>query len=267
MTASNPATTPSAAAVSSGLSVNRLPSTDALAGTRLLFTLQDGTPMTLDFDHSHGCAWSNIPGITLAGSGRATVDVVEGAPGVYFIDLLLPDMAMQTADVIVDMDTRHALVVSSSLNEPVERRTRLSQQFTTAIVGDASTVAIGPKPAPTRDLIDHRALYHYSPDTTYEHIYINSNWYAYQCVNGVRRGDCGCDHASYYKIADDVYVVAWREILIDIAAVFVYDMKAKRTTGKAWGVIGKPLELRNVPAGAFIEPLHGAGYPAGIVLV
>lgn len=261
---SNAPSPPSAAAVASGLSFNRLPACDALKGTTLILTA-DGAAATITFDASNGCTWSALPGMLQSRAGTATTDVVEAAPGVYFIDLLLPGLANETANVIVDTNTRHALVVTSQLNPPVQRATRLTQVFTAAVIGDAALAPRGPAPAPTRDLIDHRALYHYSPDTTYEHIYINSKWYAYQCLNGVRRGDCGCDHASYYKMADDLYVVTWREILIDIAAVFVYDMKAKRTTGKAWGVIGN--ELRNVPAGAFIEALSGANYPKEVELV
>ena len=96
------------------------------------------------------------------------------------------DRAQETANIIADTNTGHALVVTSQLNPPVERATRLTQSFTAATIG---AIAVrGAAPAPTRDLVDHRALYHYSPDTTYEHIYINTKWYAYQCIKGVRRG-------------------------------------------------------------------------------
>lgn len=252
----------SAAAVASGLSFNRLASTGRLAGTTL--TLEaDGKTATIAFDAGNGCRFENLFGMQIEASGTATTDVVEAAPGVFFIDLLLPGRAQETANIVADTNTGHALVVTSQLNPPVARETRLTQSFTAATIGGIAVR--GAAPAPTRDLVDHRALYHYSPDTTYEHIYINTKWYAYQCIKGVRRGDCGCDHVSYYKLADDLYVVTWREILIDIAAVFVYDMKAKRTTGKAWGVIGD--ELRNVPAGAFIEALSGANYPGDVELV
>jgi hypothetical protein len=56
-------------------------------------------------------------------------------------------------------------------------------------------------------------------------------------------------------------------MLIDIAAVFVYDMSAMRTTGKAWGMVGASTEIRNIPAGAYIEPLASAVYPAELLPV
>ena len=44
---------------------------------------------------------------------------------------------------------------------------------------------------PTRDLIGTRALYRYSETTVYEHIYLNTGWYSYQCLKGLRRGGAG----------------------------------------------------------------------------
>jgi hypothetical protein len=41
-------------------------------------------------------------------------------------------------------------------------------------------------------------------------------------------------------------------------------MKATRTTGKASGTPGTSKEIRNIPAGAFIEPLARAAYPADV---
>lgn len=81
---------------------------------------------------------------------------------------------------------------------------------------------------------------------------------------GLRKGDAGCDPASYWKLGDDLYVVTWRELLIDIAAVFVYDMTGLRTTGKAWGLSGQATEVRNIAAGAVIEPLPTTRYPADV---
>ncbi|WP_158290193.1 SDR family NAD(P)-dependent oxidoreductase [Ramlibacter sp. WS9] len=257
---------PSAAAVASGLSVNRLPSTRALAGKVWKLVLQDGASAQLQFDaQGNGCRWQGLPGLTLPAQGTATADVVEAAPGVFFVDLML-EPPQETVAVCADTRSGQALVVASRMGER-ERpgATRFRQRFTAAMLGGAAAEA--PTSAPTMDLIGRRALYRYSDDTVYEHVYLNSNWYAYQSLKGMRRGDAGCDEASYFKLADDLYVVAWRELLIDIAAVFVYDMKAMRTTGKAWGIVGASTEIRNIPAGAFIEPLASTVYPGDVLPV
>jgi len=259
---------PSSAAVASGLSVDRQPSTDRLAGSTLAVALADGTTAELAFAAGGTLRWSGLPGFGLARSGTSPVDVVEAAPGVLLATVMLPPSARETMAIILDTAHRHVLFVASRLadDRPFERRTRMSQRFTNGVLGDGSAAPVGPAPAPTRDLIGTRAIYRYSEDTIYEHIYLNSRWYSYQCLRGARRGDCGTDETSYLKIRDDVYVVTWREILIDLAAVFVYDMKARRSTGCAWGTPGNLTEPRHVLTGARFERLNDAGYPADIEL-
>nr|WP_316642312.1 SDR family NAD(P)-dependent oxidoreductase [uncultured Roseateles sp.] len=253
---------PSAAAVAGGLAGNRLPQSALLRGTRLQLNLEGGTVAALQFGADERCRWSGLPGFELPAEGGATVDVVEAAPGVFFIDLLLDAPGDQTVAVVADTRHQRGLVVATRMGaRSAPGETRFSQRFTTAVLGPAGTQPTGSAPAPTQDLTGRRALYIYDEHTVYEHLYLNSKWYAYQAIKGVRRSDAGCDEASYYRIADDVYVVTWRELLIDIAAVFVYDMKALRTTGKAWGTPGAATEIMNIPAGARIQPLATAVYP------
>jgi NAD(P)-dependent dehydrogenase (short-subunit alcohol dehydrogenase family) len=260
---------PSAAAVAGGLAGNRLPQSAAWHGRVLELTLEDGIATRLVFDAQGGCQWTRLPGFDLPPAGSAVADVVEAAPGVYFIDLLLGDgQSDQTVCLFADTRSQHALLVATRMGaRSAPGETRFSQRFTTAVLGPAATQPKGPAPAPTQDLNGKRALYIYDDSTVYEHLYLNANWYAYQAIKGVRRGDAGCDEASYYKLADDVYIVTWRELLIDIAAVFVYDMQALRSTGKAWGMPGAATEILNIPAGAVIHPLTETAYPPGMAPV
>lgn len=260
---------PSSAAVASGLSVNRQASTNRLAGQTLEIDLETGDRVTLSFLADGTLRWQGLPGLALDGSGTCPVDVVEAAPDVLFITTMLPARGRETMAIALDQSTHHALFIASQLAEacqPFERKTNVAQRFTTGRLRGAPAPAQLPPPAPTRDLIGTRAIYRYSKDTVYEHIYLNTRWYSYQCLKGMRKGDCGTDEASYWKIRDDVYVVTWREILIDLAASFVYDMKASRSTGCAWGTPGGLPEPRHILTGAFFEKLNDAGYPADIDL-
>ncbi|MCC7101342.1 MAG: SDR family NAD(P)-dependent oxidoreductase [Rubrivivax sp.] len=251
------------AAIVSGLDGNRLPASARWRGQTLALQLDEGGSLELAFDDADGCRWRGLPGFHLAAEGRARADVIEAAPGVFFIDLLLDEPQDQTMLIAADIEQRRALVVATRMNPRTPAApSRFEQRFSTAVVGGPGTVATGPVPAPTADLTGKRALYVYDDTTSYEHVYLNANWYAYQSIGGARRGDAGCDEASFYKLRDGVYVVTWRELLIDIAAVFVYDMAALQTTGKAWGTPQPGGPLLNIPAGAKIVPLTGTGYPA-----
>lgn len=260
---------PPAAGAAAGLGANRLPSSQALHGRTLSLDV-DGGPARLAFATDGTCRWQGLPGLGLPPAGSAQADVVEAAPGVWFIDLLLEDVDRQTVTLALHEPSRRALFVATAMGDrtphPEGRvkhavTTRFRQRFTPAVLegGPAS----GDVPAPTRELIGTRALYVYG-DTVYEHIYLNADWYAYNSIRGPRRGDAGCDQVTMYKLAEDVLVLAWREVLIDMAAVFVYDMKALRTTGKAWGTPGGESTVRNIAAGAHIVRLGTTAYPTGM---
>lgn len=264
-----PGGTPSAAG---GLAGNRLPSTRTLEGQALAFALDSAGTVRLAFQPGGSCHWEGLPGLQLPSTGTARVDVVEAAPGAYFVDLLLDAQAQpQTVVLAFDSHRRRALFVATAMGErtaPPPGRvkhavtTRFRQHFASAVLLGGE--ALGPAPAPTRALIGTRALYHYSPETVYEHVYLNSGWYAYNSIRGLRRGDAGCDEVTAWRLTEDVLVLAWREVLIDMAAIFVYDMRGLRTTGKAWGTPGGEAQVRNIPAGARIQPLNRTDYPAGM---
>jgi len=260
---------PPAASAAGGLATNRLPSTSALAGQVVELSLPEGTTARLEFADGSHCRWSGLPGLALPGAGSARADVVESAPGTWFIDLLLEGIERETVSLVVHRPSRRALCVATAMGERTERdpgrvrhavTTKFRQRFTPAVL-QANGPVTGEAPAPTRELIGTRALYVYGPETVYEHVYLNSGWYAYNSIRGMRRGDAGCDEASAYKVAEGVLVLAWREVLIDMAAVFVYDMAGLRTTGKAWGTPGGEAQVRNIPAGARIVTLGRTSYP------
>lgn len=263
------ASPPSSSAVASGLSVNRQASSNCLAGRRLDISLEAGGEAVLEFLTDGTLHWQGLPGSALDESGLCPVDVVDAAPDVLFIVAMLPARTRETMAIVVDHTTHHVLFVASALadDRPFDRKTRVSQRFTKGRLLGSKPPLQAPSPEPTRDLIGTRAIYRYSDDTAYEHIYLNTHWYSYQCLKGMRRGDCGTDEASYWKIREDVYVVTWREVLIDLAAAFVYDMRARRSTGCAWGTPGGLPEPRHILTGAFFERLNEAGYPADIELI
>ncbi|HSV53114.1 MAG TPA: SDR family NAD(P)-dependent oxidoreductase [Burkholderiaceae bacterium] len=255
----------------SGLAGNRLPPSNAFDERELALVLEDGGRAAVQFGTAGRCRWTGLPGFDLDASGSASADVVEAAPGVYFIDLLLDGSEKETVMIALDLRSGRALVTATAMGERTSRpagrvshalTTRFRQRFTTATLDGA--VVSGEAPALTRDLIGMRALYVYGPDTVYEHVYLSSDWYAYNSIKGMRRGDAGCDEITVHKLAHEVYVLAWREILIDIAAVFIYDMKGLRTTGKAWGTPGAEPGVRNIPAGASIQILGRTSYPKGM---
>lgn len=228
-----------------GIDGNRLPRTTALAGRSWSV---DGA--VLEFDEST-VDW---------GAGSAPYEAVEGAPGVFFVNYRSGEREAHV--LVADLATLRVLtVVSTIAEEPVPGVPRVSQRFTPGVLdlGDGREPT-GEAPAPTRDLIGWRALYRYSPNHLYEHVYLSSERYAWQCLVGAQRGHGDVDLATAWRIGPNRYVFTFREFRIPVATTWLYDLDALRTTGAFFGLNGAG-EVRNAPGGAHIIPLGRVTYP------
>jgi hypothetical protein len=169
------------------------------------------------------------------------------------------DNPMYAQVIVVDDSVGRTLTIAAAIaDEPTPGRPRVSQEFTPGVLAGAQVS--GRAPHPTRDLIGWRSLYRYSPNHLYEHVYLSSERYAWQCVVGEQRGHGDVDLATTYKISDNRYVFTFREFLIPVAATWLYDLDAMRTTGTFFG-LGAENAVRCAPGGAYIHELGRAVYP------
>jgi hypothetical protein len=243
---------------SPGIDTSRLPAAD-LTGSRLTVRLPAGPTVTYRFRDARTVEWWASGG---GWDGRGAVDpydAVEVGEHATFLDVPFVSSPGESLTTIFSRRTHRALGVHSRiLPEPVPDTPQVGQTFWTGAVGDGPPA--GPEPAPTRDLIGRRALYRYSPDHLYEHVYLSSQRYAWQCLRGVQRGHGDVDLATTYRFDADLYVFTFREFRIPVASVFLYDMRALTSTGKFLGLTGegRPQHTR---AGARILPLGSVAYP------
>ena len=113
----------------------------------------------------------------------------------------------------------------------------------------------------SRDLIGKRNLYRYSPHHLYEHVYISSERYAWQCVQGVQRGHGDMDMSTVWKFADGLYLFCFREFRIAVASVWLHDLGYQlMTTGVFLGINGDG-EAEHSRAGGHIYPIGSVDYP------
>ena len=121
----------------------------------------------------------------------------------------------------------------------------------------------GEVPALTRDLIGYRSINVYSDNHTYEHFYINSKRYAWQCLEGVQKGQGDMDYATYYKLEENMYLFCFREKIIPVASVFFFDFNKGTNTGKFLGLTSEG-EVENAGTGATIQKMSFNCYPTGV---
>ena len=244
-----------------GIATNRLPSSASLVGTAHTVQLSDRT-LRIDVESQHQLHLND----SATGSGSEWCEVLEVAPFTYFVDITLRQHPLRALTLIMNTQTRRAMLIDCVVrsSEEAGAQPRVAQEF---LVGHLSgRVPSGIAPHPTRDLIGLRTWQTYSPNHTYEHTYLSSERYCWQCLVGVQRGHGDVDMASYYQFAEDQYIFTFREFLIPVASVFFFNFASGRSTGKFLGLTGSG-EISNSPAGAFIQKASQATYAPEIAPV
>jgi hypothetical protein len=237
-----------------GIDGNRLPATAALAGTRQVIETDGGGRVGLEFVSADRVRWSED-----GRSGEDWYEAVEKRPGVFFVTRTYAGTPLRASVLVIDAGRGRSLAIESHIApQPTPGRPRVGQIFRPGVL--AGTAARGKPAEPTRDLIGWRALYRYSPNHLYEHVYLSSERYAWQCLVGEQRGHGDVDLATTWSLGDGLYVFTFREFLIPVAATWLYDLDAMRTTGVFFGLGGSGA-AQCAPGGALITELGRVAYP------
>jgi len=240
-----------------GIGTNRLPSTGALAGRELSLTLRAGR-LILAFESG-----SRVQCRQGATQDDAEYDAVEVAPSTYFIDMIFAPKLCEALTLVVNTATHRAISVRQVVRERrVEGEPLVEQHFSAGVLNDPLAAPTGPVPGPTRDLIGLRAFYRYSPRHLYEHVYLSSERYCWQCLVGEQRGHGDVDLATTWKFHENQYVFAFRELIIPVASVFFFNFLDLRSTGKFLGVSDEG-RVENRKAGALIQKSTVTRYEPG----
>jgi hypothetical protein len=236
-----------------GIDGNRIPADDRLAGTSFAID-DDAGRLSLDFRSGEQVHWQRGEH-----GGQDWYEHVEMRPGLHYLTTTFAADPLHAQVIVVNETSRHTLTIAARIaEEPTPGRPRVSQQFTPGRLADQRTS--GPAPAPTRELIGWRAQYRYSPNHLYEHVYLSSERYCWQCLVGEQRGHGDVDLASTWGLGDRLYVFTFREFLIPVAATWLYDLDAMRTVGTFFG-LGADGAVRCAPGGAYITELGRVSYP------
>lgn len=232
-----------------GIATNRLPSSDALAGRTLRIAFP-GSALELECTAAHEMRW-NAGG---KGLEKGWYEAIRVAPDTWFIDTKRGAAPKEAFTLLVNERSLRVLGIRCHVNDARAGvdEPRVQQEFLVGTLDAPGHEASGIVPHETRDLIGLRTFQTYSPNHTYEHTYLNSQRYAWQCLVGVQRGQGDVDMASYYQFDEDQYVFTFREFIIPVASVFFFNFSSGRSTGKFLGVTGAG-EVENNPAGAFMH--------------
>ena len=239
-----------------GIDTNRLPATEALAGSSHTISFEDGRRLELAFARGE-VKWSDSKN-----SATDKAEVIEVAPNTYFVEIVFAGRSKEAETLILNIQTRRVLSIYSIVRDAKDAvgEPQVAQIFRPgAMEGGAAS---GSVPHESRDLIGLRAHFTYSPNHVYEHTYLSSQRYAWQCLVGVQRGHGDVDLTTTYKFDENLYIFAFREFKIAVASTFFYNFNDMRSTGKFLGITGDG-RIQNSPAGAFIRKASMTYYLPG----
>ena len=239
-----------------GIDTNRLPATEALAGSSHNISFDDGRTLELAFAKSE-VKWSDGKE-----GGTDKSEVIEVAPKTNFVEIVFAGRPKEAETLIINTETRRVLSIYSVVRDLKESvgEPQVAQIFRAGVIDGG--VASGPVPHESRDLIGLRAHFTYSPNHVYEHTYLSSQRYSWQCLVGVQRGHGDVDLTTTYKFDDNLYIFTFREFKIAVASTFFYNFNDMRSTGKFLGITGDG-RIQNSPAGAFIRKASMTYYLPG----
>lgn len=240
-----------------GIDTYRLPSI-SLEGRQMNFTLDSGGTISLSFGPD-SVTWSASGEIEVNGASDP-YDAVQVRDKVFFLNLPLESREREAITIVWSENNGRAIVTRSHIDaEKIEGEPQVKQSFNAATLDGIK--AQGEIPAESRDLIGMRNLYRYSPEHLYEHVYISSERYAWQNLQGVQRGHGDMDLSTVWKLDDGLYLFCFREFRISVASVWLHDLGYQlRTTGIFLGLNGEG-ESEHSRAGGHIFPLGTVKYP------
>lgn len=142
----------------------------------------------------------------------------------YYVQFHPTVSPRQAVSLVLDVRDGRALVIVTRIGDA--GTPRVTQEFRPATI-DGATVR-GQAIAPSTELIGRRAMWVYSREHAYEHVYLSPHWYTWQCLAGPERGLADTDENSAYRIRPGIYAFTWREKVIPCASVTIADHRDAR---------------------------------------
>lgn len=230
---------------------NRIPSTDELSGRET--SLITDTAATVRFSFSGDTVeWQDIAD----GSPRsARYDAVAARDGVYFIDILHEDTDNLTS-IVLNLGTNGAVLMRTRLVRG-DGRLDLQQDLYPSTVEGTN----GIMPELSRDLVGKRAYAEYADGHAVEHVYFNPRRIVWQGLGRFDYSGSECDHATMWKIDDQLYLLTWVEEWQAVGAALLLDYDAMRNVGVLYGEDDHG--FIHTLCGARLQLLQELNYPAG----
>lgn len=231
------------------------PTTD-LAGKSFAVSLNDGGRLDLAFSTAELMSWRDSGA---RGHVEQPYQAFRVRDGMYFVDFIDANDELKSVSLWLDLTRNAVLLIEGSVAdrsaEDLNLLTRVERTgaqsvptltYRTGVLGPSS-VEDYPR---TDKLFGKYFRYVYSDTHVYDHYYVNPKYYFWYCWHGPDAGIGEFDEADYFELADDVYLICWREKFLPCLAVTIEDLRSMRSIGKVFGADSKSWRTGNSTVGA-----------------
>ncbi|EDU59996.1 molybdenum cofactor biosynthesis protein F [Providencia stuartii] len=191
--------------------------------------------------------------------------------GVYFVNFISPDDWQASVTLIINEKDGNCVLVQGKLPDEADIRisafskveqnrplTDVEVEIYFGTLGEAQRSL----PVYTSELIGMRNMYTYNPKERYEHVYLNEQFYAWHCLDGVEKGLADVDRCHYIKVSEQLYLFIWREKIIPTLGIILIDLDMMRTDGGIMGYQDQAFSAVSLfPVGAHATILNKTSYP------
>lgn len=249
-------------AFGSGAQTHTLAPSTRLAEKRMTLRFEDGSAVDYHFQSAAELT-----------RGRGKVEsyhATEIRLGILFVDFIDSDRRASTISLVLDLDRGICTAIEAKLPTETEAKLPLIERVgrgeeltcvTAKFLSGAIDAPFGhatDRHTDTRDLIGKRIEYTYSRSERYEHVYLNERLYTWHCLAGSEQGLADTDRCRYLRVADRLYLFAWREKIVPTLGVVLVDLEQMKTTGKIFGYRGFDFgSVMNFPVGARASLMSG----------
>ena len=248
---------------------NSLDTVADLGGKSLLLNFENGWSIACVFADARHLRWEFKSGERVGEFAEEEYCATKPREGIYLVDFIKAHERATSVSLVLDLTGGVFTAVLGELPTKDEAEEPLARKITQGktLTSVRTTISRGTIDKPftpaadhhrrTGELIGRRVRYVYSPTETYEHIYLNSEFYTWHCLRGIEKGLCDTDYCHYYKIADNLYLFIWQEKIVPTLGVVLIDFARLKTTGKIFGYADFDYtSLTNFSVGAFATVIN-----------
>jgi phenolic acid decarboxylase len=243
---------------------NTLDTVADLGGKSFFLDFENGWSVEYVFTDARTLRWEIKCGDKRGESAEEAYTATKPREGIYFVDFIKSKERATSVSLVLDQARGVFTAVIGEMptkeeaEEPFLRKIALGKTLTSV----RTTIVRGTIDKPfsmsedhhqrTSDLIGRRVRYVYSPTETYEHIYLNPEFYTWHCISGIENGLCDTDYCHYYRIDSNLYLFVWQEKIVPTLGVVMIDFDRLKTTGKIFGYTEYDFNaLTNFSVGAY----------------